>query len=346
GEPPGDDTPADAPADSSPAEPAPDDAPRAGDDASVVVFDRTPVYFAGADNRREVDARASFPSDGAYSRVTLRLALDCPGGGCDPWDRLGSLSLVAPGEAGGEAVLELVRFVTPYGVGGAWDIDVTELRPLLSGDVALRAFIDTWVGPGSPYGDGWLLSARFEMTGGVPSPLPVAVAPIWAPRMAPYGDPARPIASTIAAVSVAVPAATSFALRTLVTGHGQGNLDNCGEFCSRTHAVVVGGQRHEQVVWRDDCETTAVQPQAGTWRYPRAGWCPGADVRPWRVDVTADLAPGAPATIGYDVEAYENTCRPDAASCGGCVFGTSCAYDGGAHTEPGWYVSGLLIAYR
>jgi hypothetical protein len=77
--------------------------------------------------------------------------------------------------------------------------------------------------------------------------------------------------------------------------------------------------------------------------YPRAGWCPGAPVLPW----TEDLY-GLPAelTIGYDVEAYENTCRPDAATCTGCTLGTGCEYDGGAHTEPRFEQSALIVFYR
>ena len=43
-------------------------------------------------------------------------------------------------------------------MGASWDLDVTDLRPLLTGDVTMRAFIDTWVGPGSQYGAGWLLT--------------------------------------------------------------------------------------------------------------------------------------------------------------------------------------------
>src|SRR5262249_19804639 len=138
----------------------------------------------------------SFPKDGAYSKIILHLALDCPSGGCDPWDRFGTLGVVThvAEDGGGDDVIEVARFITPYHVGAAWDLDVTDLRPLLSGDVTMRAFIDTWVGPGSSYGDGWLLSASFEMTGGIPERLPEQVIPVWSPRNVVYGDPQKPIA--------------------------------------------------------------------------------------------------------------------------------------------------------
>jgi hypothetical protein len=156
-----------------------------------------------------------------------------------------------------------------------------------------------------------------------------------------YGDPARPIAQTR---DVAVPAGSAHALRAFVTGHGQGNKSNCAEFCQKKHSLKVDGVAKEQTIWRNDCQTTAVPGQAGTWQYPRAGWCPGADVKPWTVDV--DLKGKTTASIVYDVEAYENTCRPDAQTCTGCTLGSSCAYDGGNHTEPVYWVSTVLIAYR
>jgi Peptide-N-glycosidase F, C terminal/Peptide-N-glycosidase F, N terminal len=322
--------------------------PVAGADAMVTAFDKTPVYFAGEDNKRTVDATASFPATGAYEKITLHLSLDCPSGGCDPWDRLGTLGVVtAKGSDGGaDTVIEIERFVTPYHVGAQWDIDVTDLRPLLSGDITLRGFIDTWVGPGSQYGDGWLLTARFEMKGGIPAALPVAVLPVWTMRSAVYGDPAKPIPSSLPPETLMLPSGTSsYALRTFVTGHGQGNAKNCAEFCSRQHTITAGTTAHEAKVWRTDCATTAAPNQEGTYKYSRAGWCPGADVRPWVIDVTQDVA-GGKATFAYDVEAYENTCRPDAAPCASCTLGSTCPYDGGNHTEPNYSVSSLLIAYR
>lgn len=322
--------------------------PVAGADAMVSAFDKTPVYFTGTDNQRDVDAPVTFPASGAYEKIILHVALDCPKDGCDPWDRFGSLGLVTQkGQDGGpDTVIELARFITPYGVGAAWDLDVTDLRPLLSGDVTLRAFIDTWVGPGSQYGGGWLFTATFTMTGGIPSRLPIAAVPVWTLRQVTYGDPSQPISSAAPPSTLSLPPATSYALRTFVTGHGQGNADNCAEFCGKTHTITVGAMAHAQKIWRTDCATTAAPNQQGTYQYSRAGWCPGADVKPWTFDVTSDLAGVTSGSFAYDVEAYENTCRPDANPCTGCTLGTGCAYDGGNHTEPNYQLSSLLIAYQ
>lgn len=319
----------------------------AGADASVTAFDKAHVYFTGDDNERQLDADVSFPESGDYESITLHLALDCPSGGCDAWDRFGTLGVVTKkGQDGGpDAVVEVARFITPYKVKAGWDLDVTDLRPLLRGDVTMRVFIDTWVGSGSPYGAGWAVTAKLDFKGGAPKKRPVAVVPVFAPTYVPYGDPDKPIATTLPASSVDLPKASSYALRAFVTGHGQGNLQNCAEFCAKTHTLAVGAAKHDKKVWRTDCAKTAAPNQQGTYQYSRAGWCPGADVKPWVVDVTADVG-GASASFGYDVEAFENTCRPGQSPCKGCSLGATCDYDGGAHTEPNYEVSALLIAYE
>jgi hypothetical protein len=207
-------------------------------------------------------------------------------------------------------------------------------------------FIDTWVGPGHAQGSGWLVDASFEMVGGMPQRLPIAVIPLWDETKFEYGDPAKPVSAAVATRLITLPAgAGQVELRSFITGHGQGNRDNCAEFCRRMHAFTVDGKRVERLLWRDDCATTAVKGQAGTWMYPRAGWCPGAEVLPWVADVSAMAEAGKPITVGYEVQAYENTCRPDSPMCAGCALRTPCAYDNGNHTAPFYVLSAALIVY-
>jgi len=339
-----------------------------GADVTVSAFDGAHLFFkdwSTAGNQRVVTAQGAFPATGTYAKIVLHVTLACPQGGCDVYDRFGTIGLVTtPGVDGGaNTVVELARFVTGFCQGGAWDYDVTDLRPLLTGTRTLEAFIDTWVPQGqSGIGQGWQLTATFEMTGGTPAKLPVAVLPLWPGTpitQAWYGDPATPVAKSIAPQTVTLPAgATSYALRSFVTGHGQGNADNCAEFCSRKHTLTVGTTANTQTVWRTDCAKTPSAPsQCGTATDSRAGWCPGADVKPWIVDVTSQVGAGPTTTIAYDVEGYAdtscgcNTCRPgavpDGGTCTGCVFqGTTCAYDGSLHTQPFYYLSSLLVAYQ
>ncbi len=314
----------------------------------VPAFDHTPVYYTADDNRREVTTTAAFPTDGMFRRITMHVQLACPAGGCDPWDRYGTIGVVTPkvAESDPSTVVELARFMTPYGVGGQWTVDVTDLRPLLRGSVTLNALIDTWVGPGSTTGAGWQLSTWFEMSPGRPLRQATAVIGVWSPREVRYGDPVTPTAVDAPTVTVAVPPSRHFALRTFVTGHGQGNEDDCSEFCPRTHTIRVNGIRHDARVWRRDCATSGVTGQRGNYWYSRAGWCPGSLVAPWIVDVSSDI-PGPTARFSYAVTPYVNGCRPGAQPFipTTCTLGTSADYDGGRHTPPIYRLSTVLIAY-
>jgi hypothetical protein len=310
-----------------------------GPDAVIKVFDGTHVYF-GEGGSREVDLAAELPAAGLrYRSIIMEMALRCPAnGGCDWWDRHGHISVMVDGKE-----VEVLRFVTPYRKAMAVSLDVTDLRPLLTGRVTLRVFIDTWVGPGHPNGAGWLVDTTLRFTGGAPAKEVLAVIPLWQPGGVVFGDPARdPSRSATAAIPAGATGAT---LWTNITGHGQGNAYNCAEFCAANHVLAVGDRTISKEIWRDDCRTTAVPDQAGTWQYPRAGWCPGASVRPWIEDIGA-VEGGRDIIVRWTPEVYVNTCRPGAGSCSGCTLGTSCEYDGGNHTEPYYQLSGMLVVTR
>jgi len=318
----------------------PDLARQIGQNGTVALFDKT-LFDSGHQTN---DVRLALPG-GLFSSVTLHVELACPTR-CDQWDRLASISIVEPAgdDAGSERTIEIGRFITPFGVKGAWDIDVTDLQPLLSGDRKLRAYIATWVSAGSQYGNGWLLTAQLIYVGGVPAPEPIAVTALpW--RDFPIGDPAQPIEASLPPQPVVLAAgATGAAVRVTVTGHGQGNKDNCGEFCTQDHRLLVDGQLVEaHTVWRDDCDQNPIMIQHGTWMDPRAGWCPGEDVKPWRVDLGS--RPSS-FTVAYSTDPYVNSCRPENCVPGDCALFTGCAYDGANHTPPFYAFSALLISYR
>jgi hypothetical protein len=188
------------------------------------------------------------------------------------------------------------------------------------------------------------VTARLVYTAGTPARVPVAVLPVdWGNFD--IGDPGQPTSSSVPARRVQLPAgATRAAVRVTLTGHGQGNQNNCAEFCDLQHSLTVDGavvQQHS--IWRADCSANPINNQHGTWQYAREGWCPGADVKPWTVDLGARTS----FTLGYGLAPYVNQCRPGS-SCNqsACVFGTSCDFDGGLHTQPYMALSAAVIAYR
>jgi hypothetical protein len=324
-------------------------APEPGEDVSVVAFDGEHMYWVSDDDEhRDAEIEVEFPGAGdGYAATILELGVRCPDGGCDYWDRYGSIAVVENPGTDDERSIEIARFVTPYRVEGAWSIDVSHLRPILTGTRTLRLHVDTWVGPGSDQGAGWLVDARFDMTGGVASPRPVAVIPIYTRRSYVVGDPAQPISDSVPAVEVDVPSGLdSASLVSIITGHGQGNSENCAEFCQDNHGYLLGGQTAiMETVWRTDCYNNPIADQVGNWMQSRAGWCPGADVIPWIADITDAATPGETMSIEYAVSPYENTCRPGLDECTNCGLLVTCEYDGNNHTEPHVRMSTVLIGW-
>ncbi len=300
------------------------------------------------------------PAGEPIGQIIMHYELVCPPVGCDPYDREAWVEVVQNAGTPQETAVEVWRLITPFCVGGKWDLDVTQLLPILTGTQTIRAFIGTGVGPNDSYPqDGFTLDLSFEYRFGALTPRPIAVIPLWAAINAEYGNPAVPIAQSVPPRSVTIPdGASHAALWAFVTGHGQGNVDNCAEFCDKQQTFTIGGVAFDRSIARNDCAQTAVPGQCGTSTYPRGGgWCPGSQVNPWTQDVSAAISSGQPVTIGYQVEDYVNDCRPDspdAPSCSGCTLlqyrscdatNTCCAYDGGAHTLPRWLVSAALILY-
>ena len=297
-----------------------------GSDTTVVIFEAEHVHFTG-ENRRKVDVKVTFPpAEETYSEIMGHFRLKCPNNRCDHWDRYATFGLVLDAETEEARYLELDRFITPYRTGFTWRADLTDLRPLLAGEQTMRIFIDTWVGPGHDQGEGWLFSAEFDFLGGPPpSPEPVAVIPLWPHLSWKAGRDEQPVGEQVPEQRVAVSAASRVVLRSFISGHGWNNRQNCAEFCPKKHHYTVGSQKYERNVWRDDCaQTRTDREQAGTWTHNRAGWCPGAQVFPWDIDVT-EAWQGDEVSVAYGLEPF------------------TWAGDG---DEPYYYMSGNLIVYE
>jgi hypothetical protein len=257
--------------------------------------------------------------------------------------------------------------MTPYGSGQCFVVDVTNFAAELNGPRSVRSFVDTWVGPGSPSGDGWQVTASFvfhpPQPGSEGAEQRVEVIPLWNPQaeeqVVDVGNPGQPLTELLPAVQVTIPEnATRVELRQLITGHGQGNQGNCAEFCRLRYVTKVGTDSVALEPWRGDCAQNPLSTQAGNWSVNRAGWCPGAPVEAVVTDITAVATPGETHTFEYDVlsntgTSYENSCRPDAGDagnlCQGCAFDAeagNCDYDDGLHTPPHVRFSAQLLVHR
>ena len=301
-------------------------------DTTVVAFDAVHHYFGSMGNNRTVIDTIQFhDSNIEYSDIIMHLSLDCPAGGCDPWDRKAKISVKHLGEW-----FEIGRYVTPYGVECGWDIDVTDYRSILKGEVALRSYIDTWVQPG------WLVSIEFEFITGIGHPF-TSLRNVWNYDYVTYGDPTNPV--NISTITEYIPEDTEDAyLRITTTGHGQGNTDNAAEFSIKRHNILINGESsYFHNFWRDNCEFNQCSPQNGSWQYDRAGFCPGDKVTPQDFSILDYSLPGDTLQLDYILEDYFNECSPNNPSCVNGVTCSSCNYNNTGHTEPFYYIGSHLI---
>jgi hypothetical protein len=170
---------------------------------------------------------------------------------------------------------------------------------------------------------------------------------LWQNNHTVYGNPDIPIEEVLHPMRAWVDAnAVGAKVRVITTGHGQGNTDNCAEFCPKEHTVVVNGTPHVFTPWRDDCAQNPCSPQGGTWRFNRAGWCPGDKVVPWDLDITGEIVPGDSVKLNYNVEEYENFCRPSNPDCVEGPLCPDCDYNNVGHTQPHYTIQSQLILYR
>lgn len=186
---------------------------------------------------------------------------------------------------------EIGRFITPYGInldlgaGFTWVYDVTDYRTLLHDSVRLSA--GNWQEQ---------LDLQFIFIKGTPTRDILKIENVWNGN---YG--LSTFENTVLPKDVnLLPNASGFRLKTRTTGHGQGGATGCGEFCPKTHSVVVGGTtRYSWELW-NECALNPLYPQGGTWVYDRAGWCPGMDVNTYDWELTPFVSPGATTNIDYN----------------------------------------------
>ena len=127
-------------------------------DTTITAFSNVHQFFGNSGNNRTLIENVEFPlSNDGYSEIIMNISLECPNGGCDPWDRKANISIKQFGNW-----YEIGRYVTPYGIGCGWSYNVTDYRSILKGSVEIKSYIDTWVEPG------WLVTVDFTFTAGTP----------------------------------------------------------------------------------------------------------------------------------------------------------------------------------
>jgi len=281
---------------------------------NTTVIPATDILLNGDIN--VVEFEATLPSFmGAYDKVDATLTIECPTGGCDPWDRVSHVAVQSK-----EGVWhEIIRYLTPYGVACTHEIDLTDFISFLQGKVKFRFYLGT-------QGTGYLYSLQLDYQQGSPTYHYSRVESLWTNTYA-FGDYANlQPCENIEVLFDASNVIDAARIKMVSTGHGWGanNTGNAAEFHHDIHNVIVNNDLiFEQDNWLDcNPNPDGCQPQNGTWYHDRAGWCPGA-IAPWfDFDITS-FDSTEPLLLDYRFdEDYVDFCHPNHPD---CVSGTTCA---------------------
>ncbi len=194
---------------------------------------------------------------------------------------------------------ELARYITPYGNGLSlgngwlWRFDVGDYEPLLHDTVHLTA--GNW--------QEWL-DLSFDIIKGTPPRDVHDVKNIWQGYI-PWDVNTE---SRLDARMTWIPAdALNTRVKLRLTGHGEDN-NNCAEFCQNTCKLLVDNiQRYSHLIWRNTCPVNPLYPQGGTWIYPRANWCPGAEVETYDFELTPYATPGDSVLLNLNFNNYSGS---------------------------------------
>ncbi|MBM4377431.1 MAG: hypothetical protein FJ095_20315 [Deltaproteobacteria bacterium] len=275
--------------------------------AAALAADGATVVSAWKDEvlKYVVEKEVDLPDAAAmagFDTLTIDNVMDCPDpdkgefGNCGAWDYLAHLYLL---DEDGVTWRELARFITTYHREGHYTVDATPMLAFLKkgGKRKLRYTI-------SPEWNqqAYLSRVDFRFSNQKKGYRPTTAHPLWG-----GGAFNSMYASTYTPLELDIPAtAKRVELWALITGHG-GATKNCAEFCDHQHEFTVNGnvhlKAHPESTKQDGCiaevDDGMVPNQGGTWWFGRGGWCPGQQVKPYVVDVTAEVPAGGKATVSY-----------------------------------------------
>jgi len=253
----------------------------AGDTIPVITHNNETVVTDPAQGKNYYNRWGVFPEKKVPIRkIVLHVKFGCPDSmRCADWDYLDFITIRRTGGKKGESKdFEIARMLTPYG--GAfdkdwrfnWEVDITDFSLLLRDSVEIE-YNHTGYEPNKDRG--WRITLDFEIIKGKPQAEPLSIQKIYSGAFL-YGDSAHPIEEKLPEVSFARAPGADFAkFRVLHTGHGANRGDDCSEFCSKKRTIYFNRQLIDtRPIWKK-CGDNPLHPQAGTWLFDRANWCPG-----------------------------------------------------------------------
>ncbi|WP_339925759.1 peptide-N-glycosidase F-related protein [uncultured Cyclobacterium sp.] len=257
-----------------------------GDTLQITSHDAITVVTDPSKGANTYTEWAVFPSkEEAVRKIVMKIKFACPDNmRCADWDYLDHVTLKRTEGVNGEVKdFEIGRMLTPYG--GAfgkdwefdWQVDVTDFSLLLRDSVELE-YKHTGYEPNNDRG--WKVTVAFDIIKGQPAMEPVSITKIYNGSFA-YGDKENPIEEALVPVRFAPEQEAALGrLRIIQTGHGMDRPDGCGEFCNKFRDFLLDEKLvASRQIWKQ-CGENPLYPQAGTWIFDRANWCPGDLIQP------------------------------------------------------------------
>lgn len=271
-------------------------------DKQLVTTPRDPVPDGGvAPAIGSIFKDVTFPDAATmktFDTLEVDLTMNCPNamaqeeanGNCGAWDYIVNITFLGDD---GMTWNEMARFISSYHRAGRFLVDATHFLPYLARG-GLMHMQYTWAPPWNEQPKITTMQFRLSKRGG-------GLRPTQAIYLYSGGAFDTTYAAQHPPTTVTIPAtAKKVELRAILTGHGGVPRYNCSEFCDHQHVFAIGGmtfrKEFPEVGDVQGCMAQiakgAVPNQSGTWWYGRGGWCPGMQVDPWVVDVTAAARPG------------------------------------------------------
>ncbi len=280
----------------------------AADTLHVVTHKKETIVTDPVHGFNEYKRWGVFPSRATPVRkIMLKVQFACPENmRCADWDYNDHITIRRRGGLHGASQdYEIGRMLTPYGGAFAkdwtfnWEVDVTDFSMLLRDSIEI-GYNHTGYEPNNDRG--WAVTLDFEIIQGTPAWEPISIQKIYENSYR-YGDSSKPIEDELTPVTFTAAQGADFArLRILQTGHGMDRPDGCGEFCNKYRQVIYDGKLIDtRSIWKV-CGDNPLYPQAGTWIYDRANWCPGNLMQP---DIfNLPVARGGEHTIDVNMQPY------------------------------------------
>lgn len=287
-----------------------------GDSLHVISHNKVFVVTDPTKGENSFRTWSVFPNlQTSYRKAILYVTYQCPDNlHCGEWDYIDKIVLRKSGGEDTDTLnYEIARMISPYGwrFGNdwqfTWHVDITDFAPLLHDSVEID-FIHT--GYESNKDRGWLVTLDFKLIEGIPAMQQTGIRKLWNGSF-PYGDTLKSIEDFLIPIKFKSRKDSEIGrLRILQTGHGMDDLENCAEFCAKFRDVIVDNKiiDHKKM-WRK-CGDNPLYPQAGTWIFDRANWCPGAMVFPDTYDIM--LGGKKSHTVDINMEPYVNHSKPSA----------------------------------